>query len=124
LRLKLYCDWLSNLRLTGYFCFIHNEEPKLDEELAELESYVKSGNAYLPHLHGSRLRVLRFIKDESNPIPTYGRVLYKLVFEAVDLPLHYTKKMADEYLKLSADIAVMDDKSAFKRLFSSIFMLC
>jgi hypothetical protein len=85
----------------------------LDEELSKLDSYVKGGYAYLPHLHGSRLRVLKFIQEESNPIPTYGRVLYKMVLEAVDLPVHYTKKMADEYLKLSADIAVMDDKSAF-----------
>eukprot|EP01122_Echinamoeba_exundans_P000485 TRINITY_DN1042_c0_g1_i2.p1 TRINITY_DN1042_c0_g1~~TRINITY_DN1042_c0_g1_i2.p1 ORF type:complete len:648 (+),score=93.83 TRINITY_DN1042_c0_g1_i2:894-2837(+) len=83
-------------------------KPRLDEELRALDGYIKTGTAFMPHLHSSRMRVLKVSLEDSTPIQTYGRVLYKMVYEAVDVPQNYTKKMVDEYLKLSHDIAEID----------------
>lgn len=83
-------------------------KPRLDEELKLLDGYIKTGTAFMPHLHSSRMRVLKISLEDSSPIQTYGRVLYRMVYEAVDVPQNYTKKMVDEYLKLSHDIAEID----------------
>ena len=79
-------------------------KPQLDRELEALSVYIDSGFAYMPTTSGVRTRVLRFALSDCHPIPTYGRVLYKMIMEVVDLPSYYTKEMADEYVRLNKDI--------------------
>jgi phosphatidylinositol 4-kinase len=78
-------------------------KPQLDRELEALSTYIDTGFAYMPTRSGVRTRVLRFALSDCHPIPTYGRVLYKMIIEVVNLPAHYTKEMADEYVKLNKD---------------------
>ncbi|XP_049849525.1 uncharacterized protein LOC126319874 isoform X2 [Schistocerca gregaria] len=77
----------------------------LNSELRQLEPYLKSGHAYLPQIddNNSRVRVLRFVLEECQPIPTYGRVLYKMICEVLNLPGDCSNEMADEYLRLNTD---------------------
>lgn len=82
-------------------------KPQLDRELEALSPYIDSGFAYIPTQNGVRTRVLRFALADCHPIQTYGRVLYRMIMEVVDLPAHYSKEMADEYVRLTKDIRRM-----------------
>src|SRR5690606_37841346 len=83
----------------------------LDKRLKSLEPFVASGYAYIPNGSGQRSRVLRILINESTPIPTYGRVLYRTIVEVINVPKHYTKEMVDEYIQLSSDIEKMNEWS-------------
>jgi hypothetical protein len=74
--------------------------PSLVTYLKEIEKYIDQGYAYIDD-NEFRHKVLRIVIDECHPIPTYGRVLYYLVLEVLDIPTNYTREMADEYLKLT-----------------------
>lgn len=82
-------------------------KPQLDKELEALTPYIESGYACIPTQNGVRTRVLRFAYQDCHPIQTYGRVLYMMIMEVVDLPAHYSKEMADEYVRLTKDIRKM-----------------
>lgn len=89
----------------------HLYKKSLDKRLKSLDVFVNNGYAFIPNRTGTQSRLLRICIPECTPIPTYGRVLYRMVIEVIDVPSNYTKEMIDEYIKLSSDFQKMNDFS-------------
>eukprot|EP01120_Amphizonella_sp_Union-15-10_P015802 TRINITY_DN8196_c0_g1_i1.p1 TRINITY_DN8196_c0_g1~~TRINITY_DN8196_c0_g1_i1.p1 ORF type:complete len:775 (+),score=155.36 TRINITY_DN8196_c0_g1_i1:63-2327(+) len=82
---------------------------ELHKELKQLKKIVDTGYAYMPTTDSGpaarpmRHRVVRMDHEEAYPIPTYGRVLYYVVIEVIDIPLDCSKEVADQYVKLKKE---------------------
>jgi len=78
-------------------------QSELQRELGGLLPFIKEGTAVVPFTSSEHHRILRILNDECFPIPTYGRVLYFFASEVWPLPVHYTREMANEYLKVKME---------------------
>lgn len=79
-------------------------KPQLDEYLKELDPFIKSGTALLPHSHNVNHRIIRLCLDDTFPIPTYGRVLYYLVSEAIPVPVNCSRGVSSELINIRTEV--------------------
>eukprot|EP01127_Copromyxa_protea_P016477 TRINITY_DN4902_c0_g2_i2.p1 TRINITY_DN4902_c0_g2~~TRINITY_DN4902_c0_g2_i2.p1 ORF type:complete len:516 (+),score=80.81 TRINITY_DN4902_c0_g2_i2:298-1845(+) len=100
-------------RLALKFNEPENFKSELARELQEIQSFVQLGNAVLPHRGNECYRVVRILFDECYPIPTYGRVLYLFMAEVWPVGQHYTRDLANEYLKIKieGDVACSESQA-------------